>query len=230
MLGERECSIQRRHQKLIEEAPSPSISQELRERISERLRVAMKAIGYTNAGTIEFLLDEHGKLYFIEVNARIQVEHPVTEFITGIDLVKAQILVAAGRRLDEIFDSPVRYRGHAIECRVNAENPETFAPSPGRITGLNLPGGIGIRVDTAAYTDGVIPPYYDSLVAKLIAYGETRTEAIARMRRALGMFVVEGIYTTIPLHERILANEDFQAGVFDTTFLARFLGQNGDGK
>jgi acetyl-CoA carboxylase, biotin carboxylase subunit len=230
VLGERECSIQRRHQKLIEEAPSPSISQEVRERISERLRVAMKAIGYTNAGTIEFLLDEHGKLYFIEVNARIQVEHPVTECITGIDLVKAQILVAAGRRLDEIFDRPVRYRGHAIECRVNAENPETFAPSPGRITGLNLPGGIGIRVDTAAYTDGVIPPYYDSLVAKLIAYGETRTEAIARMRRALGMFVVEGIYTTIPLHERILANEDFQAGVFDTTFLARFLGQNGDGK
>jgi acetyl-CoA carboxylase, biotin carboxylase subunit len=230
VLGERECSIQRRHQKLIEEAPSPSISAELRERISERLRVAMKAIGYTNAGTIEFLLDEHGQLYFIEVNARIQVEHPVTEFITGIDLVKAQILVAAGRRLDEIFDTPVRYRGHAIECRVNAENPETFAPSPGRITGLNLPGGIGIRVDTAAYTDGVIPPYYDSLVAKLIAYGETRSEAIARMRRALGMFVVEGIYTTIPLHERILANEDFQAGVFDTTFLARFLGQNGDGK
>ncbi len=230
VLGERECSIQRRHQKLIEEAPSPSISQELRERISERLRIAMKAIGYTNAGTIEFLLDEHGQLYFIEVNARIQVEHPVTECITGIDLVKAQILVAAGRRLDEIFDSPVQYRGHAIECRVNAEHPETFAPSPGRITGLNLPGGIGIRVDTAAYTDGVIPPYYDSLVAKLIAYGGTRAEAIARMRRALGMFVVEGIHTSIPLHERILANEDFQAGVFDTTFLARFLGQNGDGK
>ncbi len=230
VLGERECSIQRRHQKLIEEAPSPSISPELRENISERLRVAMKAIGYTNAGTIEFLLDEHGRLYFIEVNARIQVEHPVTECITGIDLVKAQILVAAGRRLDEIFSSPVRYRGHAIECRVNAEHPETFAPSPGRITGLNLPGGIGIRVDTAAYTDGVIPPYYDSLLAKLIAYGETRTEAIARMRRALSMFVVEGIYTSIPLHERIFANEDFQAGVFDTTFLARFLGQNGDGK
>jgi len=230
VLGERECSIQRRHQKLIEEAPSPSISPELRERISERLRIAMKAIGYTNAGTVEFLLDERGNLYFIEVNARIQVEHPVTEYVTGIDLVKAQILVAAGRRLDEIFKSPVRYHGHAIECRVNAENPETFAPSPGRITGLNLPGGIGIRVDTAAYTDGVIPPYYDSLVAKLIAYGETRAEAIARMRRALSMFVVEGIYTTIPLHERILANEDFQAGVFDTTFLARFLGQNGEGK
>jgi len=230
VLGERECSIQRRHQKLIEEAPSPSVSEELRQSISERLRIAMKAIGYTNAGTIEFLLDEAGNLYFIEVNARIQVEHPVTECITGIDLVKAQILVAAGRRLDEILESPVRYRGHAIECRVNAENPETFAPSPGRITGLNLPGGIGIRVDTAAYTDGVISPYYDSLVAKLIAYGETRGEAIARMRRALGMFVVEGIYTTIPLHERILANEDFQAGIFDTTFLARFLGQNGVGK
>jgi acetyl-CoA carboxylase, biotin carboxylase subunit len=230
VLGERECSIQRRHQKLIEESPSPSVSAELRERISDRLRTAMKAIGYTNAGTIEFLLDEHGNLYFIEVNARIQVEHPVTEFITGIDLVKTQILVAAGRRLDEIFKSPVEFRGHAIECRVNAENPETFAPSPGRITGMNLPGGIGIRVDTAAYTDGVIPPYYDSLVAKLIAHGNTREEAIARMRRALGMFVVEGIYTTIPLHERILANEDFQAGVFDTGFLARFLGQNGEGK
>jgi acetyl-CoA carboxylase, biotin carboxylase subunit len=227
VLGERECSIQRRHQKLIEESPSPSVTPELRERISSALRVAMEAIGYTNAGTVEFLMDEKGSLYFIEVNARIQVEHPVTEFVTGIDLVKTQIRIAAGEKLDDIFPGPVVLRGHAIECRVNAENPETFAPSPGRITGLNLPGGIGIRVDTAAYTDGVIPPYYDSLVAKLIAHGDDRTEAITRMRRALGMFVVEGIYTSIPLHEKILAHSDFVEGRFDTAWLARFLGQNG---
>lgn len=227
VLGERECSIQRRHQKLIEESPSPSVTPELRERISEGLRVAMKAIGYTNAGTIEFLMDENCNLYFIEVNARIQVEHPVTEFVTGLDLVKTQIRIAANEKLADIFPGPLELRGHAIECRVNAENPETFAPSPGRITGLNLPGGIGIRVDTAAYTDGVIPPYYDSLVAKLISHGDDRAEAITRMRRALGMFVVEGIYTTIPLHEKILAHEDFVEGKFDTTWLARFLGQNG---
>ena len=229
VLGERECSIQRRHQKLIEESPSPSVSPELRKTISDALRVAMKSIGYTNAGTVEFLMDATGELYFIEVNARIQVEHPVTEFVTGIDLVKAQIRIAAGETLANVITSPVEIRGHAIECRVNAENPETFAPSPGRVTGLNLPGGIGIRVDTAAYTDGVIPPYYDSLVAKLIAHGKDRQEAIVRMRRALGMFVVEGIYTSIPLHERILAHEDFEKAAFDTTWLARFLGQNGKG-
>ena len=206
ILGERECSIQRRHQKLLEESPSPAVSAELRERISEGLCKAMGAIGYTNAGTVEFLMDESGKLYFIEVNARIQVEHPVTEFVTGIDLVKTQIHVAAGERLSDVIELPAVQRGHSIECRINAENPETFAPSPGRITGLNLPGGIGVRVDTAAYTDGIIPPYYDSLVAKLIVHGRDRTEAIARMKRALSMFVVEGIYTTIPLHERILEN------------------------
>jgi acetyl-CoA carboxylase, biotin carboxylase subunit len=227
ILGERECSIQRRHQKLIEESPSPSVSPELRARITAALRTAMQSVGYTNAGTVEFLMDSDGRLYFIEVNARIQVEHGVTECVTGVDLVKAQIRIAAGHRLSDIIPCPVEIRGHAIECRVNAENPESFAPSPGRVTGLNLPGGIGIRVDTAAYTDGVIPPYYDSLVAKLIAYGQDRTEAIARMRRALGMFVVEGIYTTIPLHERILAHEDFANANFDTTWLARFLGQNG---
>jgi acetyl-CoA carboxylase biotin carboxylase subunit len=221
VLGERECSIQRRHQKIIEESPSPSVTPQLRNRISERLRVAMRSIGYTNAGTVEFLMDEDKNLYFIEVNARIQVEHPVTEFVTGLDLVKSQIRIAAGECLNSILNGPVTLRGHAIECRINAEHPETFAPSSGRITGLNLPGGIGVRVDTAAYTDSVIPPYYDSLIAKLITYGADRDEAIRRMRRALDMFVIEGIYTSIPLHEQIMADEDFVAGNFDTGFLAR---------
>ena len=221
ILGERECSIQRRHQKLIEEAPSPCVSAELRQTISERLKTALRAIGYTNAGTVEFLMDESGNLFFIEVNARIQVEHPVTEFVTGVDLVKSQIRIAAGAHLDEVLTGPPELRGHAIECRINAEHPETFVPSPGRITGLNLPGGVGIRVDTAAYQDCVIPPYYDSLVAKLIAFGSDRAEAIARMSRALEMFVVEGIQTSIPLHQRILEHEDFIAGRLDTTFLQR---------
>jgi acetyl-CoA carboxylase biotin carboxylase subunit len=221
VLGERECSIQRRHQKLIEEAPSAAVSPELRKRIGDSLKVALKKIGYTNAGTVEFLMDSRGQLYFIEVNARIQVEHPVTEMVTGVDLVKGQIRVAAGESLDEILTGPIEIRGHAIECRVNAEHPETFVPSPGRITALNLPGGAGIRVDTGAYHDGVIPPYYDSLVAKLIAYGSTREEAIARMKRALSMFVVEGIYTSIPLHQRILNHPDFVAAKIDTGFLAR---------
>jgi acetyl-CoA carboxylase biotin carboxylase subunit len=193
----------------------------MRRKTSEVLREAMRQVGYTNAGTVEFVMDATGHLYFIEVNARIQVEHPVTECVTGIDLVRSQILIAAGHRLADILPRPVVVRGHAIECRINAENPDTFAPSPGRITGLNLPGGPGIRVDTAAYTDGVITPYYDSLVAKLIAYGESRDEAIARMKRALDMFVVEGIYCTIPLHQRVLADADFLAGRYDTTFLNR---------
>ena len=221
VLGERECSIQRRHQKLLEEAPSTAVTPELRQRMAARLEEAFRVIGYTNAGTVEFLMDETGDLFFIEVNARIQVEHPVTEAVTGVDLVRSQILVAAGCKLPDIVALPIQIRGHAIECRINAENPDTFAPSPGRITGLNLPGGIGVRVDTAAYTDGVIPPYYDSLVAKLIVHGKDRAEAIARMRRALDMFVVEGIYTTIPLHQRILASEDFLAGRLDTQFLTR---------
>jgi acetyl-CoA carboxylase, biotin carboxylase subunit len=230
VFGERECSVQRRHQKLIEEAPSTAVSPELRERISGNLRVALKAIGYTNAGTVEFLMDAQRNLYFIEVNARIQVEHPVTEMVTGVDLVKAQIRIAAGESLDSIIGGRSRQlRGHAIECRINAEHPETFVPSPGRITGLNLPGGPGIRVDTAAYHDGVIPPHYDSLVAKLIAYGVDRTEALSRMNRALDMFVVEGIYTSIPLHRKILAHPDFIAGKIDTGFLAR-MGITGDKK
>ncbi len=220
---ERECSIQRRHQKLGEESPSPKVTAELRARVAASLREALHAVGYTNAGTVEFLMDENGELYFIEVNARIQVEHPVTEFITGVDLVKGQILAASGARMDEILSGPVRIHGHAIECRINAENPETFAPSPGRITALNIPGGMGVRVDTAAYSDCVIPPYYDSLVAKLITHGRDRAEAIARMHRALEMFVVEGISTSIPLHQQIMADPDFQAGNFDTNFISRFL-------
>jgi acetyl-CoA carboxylase biotin carboxylase subunit len=223
VLGERECSIQRRHQKLIEESPSPVLSAELRKYISDGLRKAFPVIGYTNAGTVEFLMDESGKLHFIEVNARIQVEHPVTEFVTGVDLVKSQIRIAAGEKLKDVLPQPLVYQGHSIECRINAENPDTFAPSPGRITGLNLPGGIGVRVDTAAYTDGVIPPYYDSLVAKLIVHGADRKEAIERMKRALSMFVIEGISTSIPLHERILESPEFVEGRFDTTFLGTFL-------
>jgi acetyl-CoA carboxylase biotin carboxylase subunit len=220
VLGERECSIQRRHQKLVEEAPSPAVSVRLREKTAKTLRAALKAVGYTNAGTVEFLMDEKGSLYFIEVNARIQVEHPVTEFVTGVDLVKGQIRIAAGEKLSDILPKGVEIRGHAIECRINAEHPETFTPSPGRITGLNLPGGVGVRVDTAAYTDGVIPPYYDSLVGKLITYGRDRTEAIARMSRALDMFVIEGIHTTIPLHQKIMVHPDFVAGNLSTHFMA----------
>ncbi len=230
ILGERECSIQRRHQKLLEESPSPALQPDVRCRVSEKLRDAMGAVGYTNAGTVEFLMDETGNLYFIEVNARIQVEHPVTEMTMGVDLVKSQILVAAGEALPDILGGPVKPQGHAIECRINAENPETFAPSPGRITGLNLPGGIGVRVDTAAYSDCVIPPYYDSLLAKLIVHGRDRAEAIERMKRALDMFIVEGIYTSIPLHKRILADADFAAGKFDTNFIQRFLPREKPGR
>ena len=219
VLGERECSIQRRHQKLLEEAPSPAVTPELRATTIAKLREAMRNIGYTNAGTVEFLMDEKGNLYFIEVNARIQVEHPVTEAITGVDLVKSQILIAGGARLPDILPQPITIRGHAIECRINAEHPETFVPSPGKITGLNLPGGIGVRVDTAVYAEATVPPYYDSLVAKLIVHGDDRTEAIQRMKRALDMFVVEGIHTSIPLHQRILRDPRFVAGDLTTHFL-----------
>lgn len=223
VLGERECSIQRRHQKLIEEAPSAAMTPALRKKTAAALKKALSAIGYTNAGTVEFLMDETGNLYFIEVNARIQVEHPVTELITGIDLVKAQIRVAQGEKLSDILGGPIEIRGHALECRINAEHPVTFTPSPGRIQALNLPGGIGVRVDTAAYNDGVIPPYYDSLVAKLITHGRDRAEAIARMQRALDMFVIEGIHTSIPLHQAILADAEFQSASIDTHFITRFL-------
>jgi acetyl-CoA carboxylase biotin carboxylase subunit len=220
-LGERECSIQRRHQKLVEESPSSAITQEKRDAMGQRLAEAMQKIGYSNAGTIEFLLDEDGSLYFIEMNTRIQVEHPVTEMVTGIDLIKSQILLAAGARMEEVVPE-VKFRGHSIECRVNAEDPDKFVPSAGRIDDFHPPGGTGIRVDTAAYAGAVIPPYYDSLVAKVVVHGKDRTEAIARMRRALEMFIIEGIKTSIPVQRRILAEPDFAAGRIDTHFLDRY--------
>ncbi|MCW5966598.1 MAG: acetyl-CoA carboxylase biotin carboxylase subunit [Bryobacterales bacterium] len=221
VLGERECSIQRRHQKLVEEAPSPAVDPELRADIASRLETAMRNLGYVNAGTVEFLMDAEGKLHFIEVNARIQVEHPVTEMITGIDLVTTQLLIACGAKLTDLLPDKIEIRGHAIECRINAEDPINFKPSPGRITAFHLPSGIGVRVDTHAYVEGVIPPHYDSLVAKLIVHGNTRQEAIARTLRALDMFVVEGIQTSIPLHKRIISHPEFQAGNLDTGFLVR---------
>ncbi|HEY0785730.1 MAG TPA: acetyl-CoA carboxylase biotin carboxylase subunit [Acidobacteriaceae bacterium] len=224
-LGERECSIQRRHQKLIEEAPSLQVTPKMREDTGKTIRRCLEQVGYQNAGTIEFLMDEDGKLYFIEMNTRIQVEHPVTEMTTGVDLVKAQLRIAAGEKLSSILPDPIVSRGHAIECRINAEHPERFTPSAGKITAFNLPGGNGVRVDTAQYAEGVVPPYYDSLIAKLIVHGKDRAEAMARMQRALEMFVVEGIHTTLPLHRRILANDDFQKGRFDTKFMERFFEQ-----
>ncbi|PYU30285.1 MAG: acetyl-CoA carboxylase biotin carboxylase subunit [Acidobacteria bacterium] len=225
-LGERECSIQRRHQKLVEESPSVALTPKRRAELGGRVVDALRKIGYSNAGTVEFLMDEDGSFYFIEMNARIQVEHPVTELVTGVDLIKSQIRIAAGEKLDAAV-GPIEFRGHSIECRINAENPDTFVPSAGRITAFNMPGGPGVRVDTAAHADAVIPPYYDSLIAKLIVHGRDRAEAIARMRRALEMFVVEGIKTSIPLHQRIFAEPDFEAGRLDTHFLERLLPVHG---
>jgi acetyl-CoA carboxylase biotin carboxylase subunit len=221
-LGERDCSIQRRHQKVLEESPSPALEPEARREIGDQVVRALERVGYSSAGTVEFLRDASGKLYFIEMNARIQVEHPVTEMVTGVDLVKSQIRLAAGERLADVVGC-IEFRGHAIECRINAEDPETFVPSPGHITTFRVPGGPGIRVDTAAHADAVIPPYYDSLIAKLIAHGHDRAEAIARMRGALDGFVVEGIKTTIPLQKRIIASAEFAGGRFDTHFLERQL-------
>jgi len=222
-LGERECTIQRRHQKLLEEAPSVKMTPLLRQQIGDKICAALAEIGYVNAGTIEFLMDEDGSMYFIEMNTRIQVEHPVTEMTTDVDLVKSQILLAAGERLEDVLHGPVVHRGHAIECRINAEDPETFTPSPGKIATWNPPGGTGVRMDTAQYAEGVVSPYYDSLIAKLVARGKDREEAISRMSRALEMFIVEGIKTSIPLHRKILADPDFRAGIFDTRFMERFM-------
>jgi acetyl-CoA carboxylase, biotin carboxylase subunit len=222
--GERECSIQRRHQKLLEESPSLQVTPEMREEIGQKLVTTLSEIGYVTAGTVEFLMDEDRSLHFIEMNTRIQVEHPVTEMVTGIDLVKSQILVAAGERMDNVLPKKkIEMRGHAIECRINAEHPEKFTPSAGKITAFHAPGGTGVRVDSAAYAEGVIPPYYDSLIAKLITHGKDRAEAISRMKRALEMFIVQGIQTTIPLHRLIVTDEEFQAGRFDTKFMERFL-------
>jgi acetyl-CoA carboxylase biotin carboxylase subunit len=225
-LGERECTIQRRHQKLVEESPSPAIDPKRRKELGTKVVKALEAIEYTNAGTVEFLMDTDGSLYFIEMNTRIQVEHPVTEFVTGVDLVKSQIRIAAGEKMEDAVGE-MNFSGHSIECRINAEDPETFVPSAGRITTFQAPGGTGVRVDSAAYSGAVIPPYYDSLVAKLIVKGRDRTEAIGRMKRALEMFVIEGIKTSIPLQRRILADSDFEAGKFDTHFIEKLLNVNG---
>ncbi len=219
-LGERDCSIQRRHQKLIEESPSPALSPALREAMGGAAVASARAVGYVNAGTIEFLLDEDGRFYFMEMNTRIQVEHPVTEEVVGLDLVKLQVRIAAGERL-RLRQGEVALRGHAIECRVNAEDPEGFLPSPGKITALRLPGGPGVRVDTHAYAGYTIPPYYDSLIGKLIVRGEDRAEALSRMRRALQEFVVQGIKTTIPFHLRVMDHPDFVKGAVSTNFVER---------
>jgi acetyl-CoA carboxylase biotin carboxylase subunit len=220
-LGERECSIQRRHQKLLEEAPSVAVTEKMRRKLGSTVVDAARAVQYTNAGTFEFLLDDRQNFYFLEVNTRVQVEHPVTEFITGIDIVKEQIRIAAGERLS-FKQGDVTFNGHAIECRINAEDPETFAPSPGVIHAFSVPGGPGVRVDTFAHSECTVSPYYDSLVAKIVVHGRDRQEAIARMRRTLEMTVIDGIKTTIPLHLKILAEPDFSAGRLGTSFMERY--------
>ncbi|MGQ0813520.1 MAG: acetyl-CoA carboxylase biotin carboxylase subunit [Gemmatimonadota bacterium] len=221
-LGERECSIQRRHQKLIEEAPSPALTPEIRKQMSEAAVRGCEAIGYASAGTIEFLLDQDGSFYFMEMNTRIQVEHPVTELVTDVDLVKEQIAVAAGEHLSIPPEGITRFRGHAIECRINAEDPaRNFAPSPGMIRFFHPAGGPGVRVDSHAYAGYMVPPFYDSLVGKLIVHGNTREEAIARMRLALESFIIEGIHTTIPFLLEILQTPDFVAGDVDTKWVER---------
>jgi acetyl-CoA carboxylase biotin carboxylase subunit len=220
-LGERECSIQRRHQKLLEESPSPAVSDRLRKKMGRMAVDGVRAVDYVNAGTVEFLLDENDKFYFMEMNTRIQVEHPVTEMITGIDLIKEQIRIAAGEPLG-YSQKEVSFRGASIECRINAEDPETFTPSPGTIHAFHLPGGPGVRVDTAAHAECEVLPYYDSLIAKLVVHDSDRAAAIHRMRRCLGLTVIEGVKTTMPLHQKILADPDFQEGRYNTRFLERF--------
>jgi acetyl-CoA carboxylase, biotin carboxylase subunit len=220
-LGERECSIQRRHQKLIEESPSVALTDKVRRKMGGIVVDAARAVQYANAGTFEFLMDKDGRFYFMEVNTRLQVEHPVTEMVTGIDIVKEQIRIAAGERLS-FKQSEITFTGHAIECRINAEDPITFVPSPGTIHAFSIPGGPGVRVDTAAHAECTIPPHYDSMIAKIIVHGRDRQEAIARMKRTLEMSVVEGIRTSIPLHLRILNDPDFVAGRLSTHFMERF--------
>jgi acetyl-CoA carboxylase, biotin carboxylase subunit len=221
-LGERECSIQRRHQKLLEEGPSIAVTDKMRRKLGGAVVDAARAVQYTNAGTFEFLLDDKQNFYFLEVNTRVQVEHPVTEFITGVDIVKEQIRIACGERLS-FKQGDVTFTGHSIECRVNAEDPETFAPSPGVIHAFSVPGGPGVRVDTFAHSECTVSPYYDSMIAKIIVHGRDRQEAIARMRRTLEMTVIEGIKTSIPLHLKILADADFVAGRLSTGFMERYM-------
>ena len=221
-LGERECSIQRRHQKLIEEAPSVALSEKVRRKLGNTVVDAAREVQYTNAGTFEFLMDAAGNIFFIEANTRLQVEHGVTELVTGLDIVKLQIQIAAGQKLP-FKQSDIAIRGHAMECRLNAEHPETFTPSPGQIHAFSVGGGPGVRVDTFAHSECTVSPYYDSLVAKVMAHGKDRAEAIARMKRTLEMSVVEGIRTTIPLHLKVLADPDYQAGRINTAFMERYL-------
>ncbi|PZE19346.1 acetyl-CoA carboxylase biotin carboxylase subunit [Paenibacillus xerothermodurans] len=221
-LGERDCSIQRRHQKLVEEAPSPALDEELRAQMGNVAVQAARAVNYHGAGTVEFLLDKHGQFYFMEMNTRIQVEHPVTELVTGVDLIKEQIAVAAGLRLS-FRQADVAIKGWAIECRINAENPaKNFMPSPGKVTQYVPPGGFGVRIDSAVYPGYEISPFYDSMVAKVIVWGKDREDAIHRMKRALGEFIIDGISTTIPFHERLLENERFVKGDFNTKFLEMY--------
>jgi len=220
-LGERECSIQRNHQKLIEEALSSVLTPEQRREMGNTAKKAATAIGYSNLGTVEFLLDAEGRYYFMEMNTRIQVEHTVTEGVTDIDLVKLQIGLAAEEKLP-FTQRDVKFTGHCIECRINAEDPVSFMPSPGRIEAFHAPGGLGVRLETAAYSGYTVSPYYDSMIGKLITFGHNRPEAIARMKRALGMFFIEGIKTNIPMHLRILEDEDFETGNLTTHFMERF--------
>jgi acetyl-CoA carboxylase biotin carboxylase subunit len=221
-LGERDCSLQRKHQKLVEESPSPALNASQRQQIGETVCAALRKLGYRNAGTVEFLYED-GEFYFIEMNTRLQVEHPVTEMITGIDLVREQIRVAAGAPLS-FTQEALRFLGHAIECRVTAETPDDFRPAPGRVTEYHPPGGLGVRVDSALYSGYRVPPYYDSMVAKLIVHGASRNEALMRLRRALDEYVIGGIETTLPLHRRILGSSDFVDGTYDIHWLERFVG------
>jgi acetyl-CoA carboxylase biotin carboxylase subunit len=219
-LAERDCSIQRRHQKLVEEAPSPGLNPSLRQTMGQAALSVARAAGYRNAGTVEFLLDERGDFYFMEMNTRIQVEHPVTEMVTGLDLVKTQFRIAAGEPLP-VTQEEVCLAGHSLECRINAEDPDRFLPSPGKVTNLRLPGGPGVRVDSHAYVGYIVPPCYDSLLAKLLVHGRDRDEAIARMQRALGEMLIQGVQTTIPFHQKVLRHPDFLAGKTSTRFLER---------
>jgi len=228
-LGERECSIQRRHQKLIEESPSPALTEKMRRKMGSIVIDAAKAVQYTNAGTFEFLMDPQGHFYFMEANTRLQVEHPVTEMVTGIDIVKEQIRIAAGQKIG-FRQSDVTFTGHSIECRINAEDPDTFVPSPGLIRVFSVPGGPGVRVETFAHNDCTITPYYDSMIAKIIVHGRDRAEAIARMKRTLEMTVIEGIKTSIPLHLKVLGDPDFVAGRLSTSFMERYAVQRPSGR
>jgi len=220
-LGERDCSLQRSHQKILEETPSPALDPAARERLTGIAVGALERLGYKSAGTMEFLYQD-GEFYFIEMNTRLQVEHPISEMISGVDIVREQLRIAAGEPLG-YAQGDVPLRGHSIECRINAENPEDFRPSPGRITDYHAPGGLGVRVDSALYQGYEVPPFYDSLVAKLVVYGASRDECLARLRRALEEYVIGGIETTIPLHQRLIENPDFRAGVYDIHWLERFL-------